>query len=91
MNQQTSQILGDNAPNKAAMKNIWRKCLLSWQIPSIGFGLTFLLGLGFSYSSQDIRSEVQSVGSVVITLFELFALTNATETKTISNMQSPDY
>jgi inosine-uridine nucleoside N-ribohydrolase len=50
------------------MNNIRRKCLLSWQIPSIGFGLTFLLGLGFSYSNQDIRSEVQSVGLVVFTV-----------------------
>ena len=68
MNQQTSQILGDNAPNKAAMKNIWRKCLLSWQIPSIGFGLTFLLGLGFSYSNQDTRLQVQLVGLTVFTI-----------------------
>lgn len=45
-----------------------RKCLLSWQIPSIGFGLTFVLGLGFSYSNRDIRSEVQSVGLVVFTV-----------------------
>jgi inosine-uridine nucleoside N-ribohydrolase len=45
-----------------------RKCLLSWQIPSIGFGLTFLLGLGFSYSNRDIRSEVQSVGLIVFTV-----------------------
>ena len=68
MNQQTSQILGDNAPNKAAMKNIWRKCLLSWQIPSIGFGLTFLLGLEFSYSNQDTRLQVQLVGLTVFTI-----------------------
>ena len=50
------------------MNKIWRKCLLSWQIPSIGFGLTFILGLGFSYSNQNIRSEVQSVGLVVFTV-----------------------
>lgn len=50
------------------MNKIRRKCLLSWQIPSIGFGLTFILGLGFSYSNQDIRSEVQSVGLVVFTV-----------------------
>jgi hypothetical protein len=50
------------------MNNIWRKCLLSWQIPSIGFWLTFLLGLGFSYSNQDIRPEVQSVGLLVFTV-----------------------
>ncbi len=50
------------------MNNIRRKCLLSWQIPSIGFGLTFLLGLGLSYSNQDIRSEVQSVGLLVFTV-----------------------
>ena len=50
------------------MNKIRRKCLLSWQIPSIGFGLTFLLGLGLSYSNQDIRSEVQSVGLVVFTV-----------------------
>jgi inosine-uridine nucleoside N-ribohydrolase len=50
------------------MNNIRRKCLLSWQIPSIGFGLTFLLGSGFSYSNLDIRSEVQSVGLVVFTV-----------------------
>jgi inosine-uridine nucleoside N-ribohydrolase len=50
------------------MNNIRRKCLLSWQVPSIGFGLTFLLGLGFSYSNLDIRSEVQSVGLVVFTM-----------------------
>jgi inosine-uridine nucleoside N-ribohydrolase len=50
------------------MNNIRRECLLSWQIPSIGFGLTFLLGLGFSYSNQDIRSEVQSVGLIVFTV-----------------------
>jgi purine nucleosidase len=47
------------------MNKIRRKCLLSWQIPSIGFGLTFLLGLGFSSSNLDIRSEVQSVGLVI--------------------------
>lgn len=50
------------------MNNIRRKCLLSWQIPLIGFGLTFVLGLGFSYSNQDIRSEVQSVGLGVFTV-----------------------
>jgi uncharacterized membrane protein len=50
------------------MNKIRRKCLLSWQIPSIGFGLTFLLGLGLSYSNQDIRSEVQSVGLVVFSV-----------------------
>jgi inosine-uridine nucleoside N-ribohydrolase len=50
------------------MNNIRRKYRLSWQIPSIGFGLTFLLGLGFSYSNLDIRSEVQSVGLVVFTV-----------------------
>jgi inosine-uridine nucleoside N-ribohydrolase len=50
------------------MNNIRHKCLLSWQIPSIGFGLTFVLGLGFSYSNQDIRSEVQSVGLLVFTV-----------------------
>ena len=50
------------------MSKIRRKYLLSWQIPSIGFGLTFLLGLGLSYSNQDIRSEVQSVGLVVFSL-----------------------
>ncbi len=50
------------------MNKIWRKCLLSWQIPSIGFGITFILGLGFSYSNQDIRLEVQSVGLVVFTV-----------------------
>jgi inosine-uridine nucleoside N-ribohydrolase len=50
------------------MNNIRRKCLLSWQIPSIGFGLTFLLGLGFSYSNQDIRSEVQIVGLTIFTV-----------------------
>ncbi|WP_373543222.1 nucleoside hydrolase [Chamaesiphon sp.] len=50
------------------MNNIRRKCLLSWQIPSIGFGLTFLFGLGFSYSNRDIRAEVQSVGLVVFTV-----------------------
>jgi hypothetical protein len=50
------------------MNNIRRKYRLSWQIPSIGFGLTFLLGLGFSYSNQDIRSEVQSVGLIVFTV-----------------------
>ncbi len=47
------------------MNNTPYKCLLSWQIPSIGFGLTFLLGLGFSYSNQNIRPEVQSVGLVI--------------------------
>jgi inosine-uridine nucleoside N-ribohydrolase len=50
------------------MNNIRRKYRLSWQIPSIGFGLTFLLGLGFIYSNQDIRSEVQSVGLIVFTV-----------------------
>lgn len=50
------------------MNNIRRRCLLSWQIPLIGFWLTFLLGLGFSYSNQDIRPEVQSVGLVVFTV-----------------------
>ncbi len=50
------------------MNNIRRRCLLSWQIPSIGFGLTFLLGLGLNYSNQDIRPEVQSVGLVVFTV-----------------------
>ncbi len=50
------------------MNNIWRKCLLSWQIPLIGFGLTFLVGLGLSYSNQDIRSEVQSVGLAIFTV-----------------------
>jgi pyrimidine-specific ribonucleoside hydrolase len=50
------------------MSNIWRKCLLSWQIPSIGFGLTFVLGLGFSYSNQDIRPEVQFVGLAIFTV-----------------------
>lgn len=48
------------------MNNIRRQCLLSWQIPSIGFGLTVLLGLGLSYSNQDIRSDVQSVGLGVL-------------------------
>ena len=50
------------------MNNIRHKCLLSWQILSIGFGLTFLLGLGFSYSNQGIRSDVQSVGLVVFSV-----------------------
>ncbi len=50
------------------MNNIRRKCLLSWQISLIGFGLTFLLGLGLSYSNQDIRPEVQSVGLLVFTV-----------------------
>jgi inosine-uridine nucleoside N-ribohydrolase/uncharacterized membrane protein len=53
------------------MNNVRRKCLLSWQIPSIGFGLTFLLGLGLSYSNQDIRSDVQSVGLVVFSVLVL--------------------
>ncbi|WP_143289477.1 hypothetical protein [Brunnivagina elsteri] len=55
------------------MNNIRRKCLLSWQIPLIGFGLTFLLGLGLSYSNQDIRSEVQSVGLLVFTVLVAIA------------------
>ncbi len=50
------------------MNKIRRRCLLSWQIPAIGFGLTFLLGLGLSYSNQDIRYKVQSVGLVVFTV-----------------------
>jgi inosine-uridine nucleoside N-ribohydrolase len=50
------------------MNNPRPQYLLSWQIPSIGFGLTFLLGLGFSYSNQDIRSEVQSIGLVIFTV-----------------------
>ena len=50
------------------MNNIWRKCLFSWQVPSIGFGLTFVLGLGFSYSNQDIRPEVQFVGLAIFTV-----------------------
>lgn len=50
------------------MNNIWRKCLLGWQIPLIGFGLTFVLGLGFSYSNQDIRPEVQFVGLAIFTV-----------------------
>ena len=50
------------------MNNTWSKCLLSWQIPLIGFGLTFILGFGFSYSNQDIRSEVQFVGLVIFTV-----------------------
>jgi inosine-uridine nucleoside N-ribohydrolase len=50
------------------MNNIRRKCLLSWQVPSIGFGLTFLLGLGLSSSNLDIKSEVQSVGLIVFTV-----------------------
>ncbi len=50
------------------MNNIQRRCLLSWQIPLIGFGLTFVLGLGLSYSNQDIRSELQFVGLGVFTV-----------------------
>jgi inosine-uridine nucleoside N-ribohydrolase len=50
------------------MNNTGHKYRFSWQIPLIGFGLTFLLGLGFSYSNQDIRSEVQSVGLVIFTV-----------------------
>lgn len=50
------------------MNNIRRKCFLSWQIPLIGFGLTFLLGLGSSYSNQDIRPKGQSVGLVIFTV-----------------------
>ena len=50
------------------MKNIRRQCLFSWQIPLVGFGLTFLLGWGFSYSNQDIRPEVQFAGLAVFTV-----------------------
>jgi pyrimidine-specific ribonucleoside hydrolase len=49
------------------MNKIWRKCRLSWQIPLIGFGLTFLIGVGLSYSNQDIRPEVQFVGLAIFT------------------------
>ena len=50
------------------MNNIRRQCILSWQIPLIGFWLTFFLGFGFSYANQDTRLEVQFVGLAVFTI-----------------------
>ena len=35
---------------------------LSWQIPLIGFLLTFAIGFLLSFSNMDIRSDVQSIG-----------------------------
>ncbi len=46
-------------------QRVIRTCKYSWLFPLTGFVLTFVGGLGFSLSNQDIRVDVQRIGLVV--------------------------
>lgn len=42
-----------------------RHCRYGWQLPLIGFVSTFILGVLFSLSNMDTRSDVQSIGLAI--------------------------
>jgi pyrimidine-specific ribonucleoside hydrolase len=44
---------------------------MSWQLPLIGYGVTFLLGLGFSISNENVRTEAAIGGLLCFALFTL--------------------
>jgi hypothetical protein len=41
----------------------------SWQLPLIGYGMTFLLGFGLSVSNENIRTEAAIGGLLCFALF----------------------
>jgi hypothetical protein len=50
---------------------------LSWQLPLVGYPLTFLIGAGMSASNRDIRTEVELVGAGVLMVFVVLGFTYA--------------
>ncbi|MEX5216041.1 MAG: nucleoside hydrolase [Nitrospiraceae bacterium] len=47
---------------------------LSWQVPTVGYAMTFAIGAGLSLSNQDLRTDVELVGAIGLAVVTGFGI-----------------